>query len=96
VAKTPLNPDTNGSRLDQYERRLAASRETKNRSAPTATNVEPLAYRVRDATIALGIGTTSLYGLIKTGALKPIRIAGRTLIPATEIRRRLAAASSAA
>jgi excisionase family DNA binding protein len=46
-----------------------------------------LAYRVDEACHALGIGRTSLYELVKTGDLKIIRIAGRTLVPRSEIER---------
>ena len=45
------------------------------------------AYPVNDACHALGIKRTLLYALAKTGQLKLIRIAGRTLIPRSEIER---------
>ena len=49
---------------------------------------EPMAYRVNDACHALGgIGRTSLYDLIKSGELKIIKIAGRTMVPRSEIER---------
>ena len=48
---------------------------------------EPLAYRIADACYTLGIGRTSLYELVKTGELKLIKIAGRTLVPRSEIER---------
>ena len=52
------------------------------------TNVsEPLDYRISDACRLLGIGRTSLYGLAKTGELKLLRIAGRTVVPRSEIER---------
>ena len=47
----------------------------------------PMAYRVQDACYALGIGRTSLYELVKVGELKLLRIAGRTLVPHSELER---------
>lgn len=49
--------------------------------------VGKLAFRVDEACHALGIGRTSLYELVKTGELKLIKIAGRTLVPRSEIER---------
>jgi excisionase family DNA binding protein len=46
-----------------------------------------LAYRVDEACHALGIGRTSLYELVKSGELKLIKIAGRTLVPRSELER---------
>jgi len=46
-----------------------------------------LTYRVDEACHALGIGRTSLYELVKSGELKLIKIAGRTLIPRSELER---------
>lgn len=48
---------------------------------------EPIAYRVNDACHAIGLGRTKLYSLIAEGKLKPVKIAGRTLIPRSEIER---------
>lgn len=48
---------------------------------------ERFAYRVSDACIALGIGRTSLYKLVEQKQLRLIRIAGRTLVPRSEIER---------
>ena len=45
------------------------------------------AYPVNDACHALGIKRTSLYQLIKKQKLTAIKIAGRTLIPRSEIER---------
>lgn len=45
------------------------------------------AYRVGEACYALGIGRTSLYDLIKNKEIVAIKIAGRTLIPISEIER---------
>lgn len=46
-----------------------------------------LAFRIDEACHALGIGRTSLYEMAKTGQIKFIRIAGRTLVPRSEIER---------
>ena len=48
---------------------------------------ERFAYPVNDACHALGIKRTSLYELAKTGQLKFIKIAGRTLVPRSELER---------
>jgi len=48
---------------------------------------EIFAFRVNDACRAIGLGRTALYGLIAEGKLKPIKVAGRTLIPRSEIER---------
>lgn len=48
---------------------------------------DKLAYRVTEACAALGIGRTSLYELVKTGELKLIKIAGRSLVPRSELER---------
>jgi len=48
---------------------------------------ERLAYRVSEACAKLSIGRTSLYQLVKDGKLKLIKIAGRTLVPHSELER---------
>jgi excisionase family DNA binding protein len=45
------------------------------------------AYRVDDAAAMLGIGRVSLYKLVRKGQLRMIKIAGRTLVPRSEIER---------
>lgn len=52
-------------------------------TAPSA----PLAHRIPDACQRIGVGRSSLYELIKTGQLRTVRIAGRTLIPESELQR---------
>ena len=54
---------------------------------PRQLEASKLAYRVDEACDALGIGRTSLYGLVKSGELKLIRIAGRSLVPRSELER---------
>jgi excisionase family DNA binding protein len=48
-----------------------------------------LAYRINDACHVLSISRSSIYNMIGDGRLKSISIAGRTLIPRTEIDRLL-------
>lgn len=50
---------------------------------------ERMAYTVNAACAALSISRTSLYALVKKGELKRIRIAGRTLVPRSELERLL-------
>jgi excisionase family DNA binding protein len=45
------------------------------------------AYPITDACYALGIGRTSLYKMIGDGRIRTIMIAGRVLVPRTEIER---------
>jgi len=45
----------------------------------------PLAYRIRDAATALGIGRSTLYELIKDGEIAIVKVGSRTLITATEL-----------
>lgn len=40
----------------------------------------PLAYTVKQAAATLGLGRTTLYELIKTGELTPVKIRMRTLL----------------
>ena len=51
------------------------------------TITQPLTLRINDAAKALGIGRSSIYRLINQGKLRTVKIAGRTLVPATEVRR---------
>jgi excisionase family DNA binding protein len=54
---------------------------------PDATiPAEPLAYRISDACRVIGIGRTSLYELAADGKLSMIKVAGRTLVPASSLR----------
>ena len=62
-------------------------KQGSNEEYSTAPRLEPLAYRIADACHVLGVGRTSLYDLIKSGELRSIKIAGRTLVPRSEIER---------
>jgi excisionase family DNA binding protein len=54
---------------------------------------EPKARRIKDACAALGVGKSTLYKLRSEGKLRMVHIAGRTLVPESEIDR-LAAGDS--
>ena len=47
----------------------------------------PLLHSIQDSTQLLGIGRSSLYGLIGEGKICTVKIGRRTLIPDREIRR---------
>lgn len=48
-----------------------------------------LALRINDAASALGIGRSTLYALISKGEIKSAVIAGRRVVPVSELRRLL-------
>lgn len=48
---------------------------------------EKLVYRVREACVALGLGKTSFYKLVRDGQLRLIKIAGRSLVERSELER---------
>lgn len=56
-----------------------------NVSAPAP--VHPKARRVADACAALGISRATLYKLSVQGKVKLVKIAGRTVVPETELDR---------
>ncbi len=53
-------------------------------------DVTVLAYRIREACDACGVGRTRLYALIAEGKIEARQCGGRTLIPADSLRRFLA------
>lgn len=53
-----------------------------------------MAYRINDVCRVLSIGRSSIYNMIRDGRLKSVSIAGRTLIPRSEIDRLLMEAMS--
>ena len=48
-------------------------------------NAMPLSRRIPDACAALGVGKSTIYKLAAEGRLTLIRIAGRTVVPESEI-----------
>ncbi len=52
-----------------------------------AHELEPLAYTISEACFRLRIGRTSLYKLANCNKIRLIRIAGRTLVPHSELER---------
>ena len=44
-----------------------------------------LAYSIREACDASSLGRTTIYGHIKAGRLKTVRIGGRTVVPAESL-----------
>lgn len=51
------------------------------------TEHAPFSFRIADASRLLGIGRTSLYELAKSGKIKIIKIAGRSVVPRSELER---------
>jgi len=49
--------------------------------------MQQLAYRINDFSKISGLGRTSIYELIKRGDLRVVKVAGRTLVPASEAQR---------
>lgn len=53
-------------------------------------DLTPLAYSIRGACLATGLGKTYIYELIKRGKLQTRKIGKRRLIPADSLRRLIA------
>lgn len=49
--------------------------------SPAVSGPAPIAYGVREACAATGLGRSTLYELIRTKQLTSVKIAGRRLIP---------------
>ncbi|MEQ1539354.1 MAG: helix-turn-helix domain-containing protein [Sphingorhabdus sp.] len=49
--------------------------------------MEPIAISVNGAAKALGVGRSSIYGLLKSGRLEAIKIGRRTLLTTASINR---------
>lgn len=50
---------------------------------------DPLAYRISEFSLRIGIGKTKLFAMIKAGELRSVLIGNRRLIPAREAARLL-------
>jgi excisionase family DNA binding protein len=48
-----------------------------------------LAYRVKDFCERVGISSATFYKYVNLGRINPIKIGGRTLVPASEVERLL-------
>jgi len=53
--------------------------------APEPILLEPLAYRIEDAALVMGLSRTAVYLLLKEHLLKAVRRGKRIIIPRTEI-----------
>jgi excisionase family DNA binding protein len=51
----------------------------------TIPDTEPLLISVEETAHSLGIGRTTVYGLVRDGHLRTVKIGHRTLIPVAEI-----------
>lgn len=56
----------------------------------TTNTPAPITLRINDTCSVLGIGRSAVYKLIAEGRLRAIKIAGRTLVPRSEIERLVA------
>lgn len=54
---------------------------------PPSLPPEKLTYSIKEASKALGIGTTTLYKHLAKGELSAVKLGSRTLIPADALRR---------
>ena len=56
-------------------------------SRKSVEDIKPVAWRINDGAQRLSLSRASIYKLAATGKLRLIKIAGRTLIPDSEIER---------
>jgi excisionase family DNA binding protein len=65
----------------------AARRAKKSgrRSKAPAADERPMAWRIDDGARLLSLSRSTIYALARDGRLRLIRIAGRTLIPDSEV-----------
>lgn len=74
-------------RLDAIEARLAAVNdgiETLGERLDGGASVRG-ALGVKEAARALGVGRTTLYKLIRSGDIRPVKVRGRVLVPRAQI-----------
>ena len=70
--------------------RGAQSQRNRRAGAVAGPLPNAIAYTVRDACNATGVGRTTLYGLIAAGRVRAMKAGTRTLIEAESLRRYLA------
>ena len=81
-----MSPRPNSETYSERQARIAAQ------SGPG----DKLAYTVPEAAHALGVSETTVWELLKTGALRKIKLFGRTLIKREELARVIAEAEQEA
>jgi excisionase family DNA binding protein len=65
----------------------ACSRGVPQKSRAPSDELRPMAWRINDAARLLSVSRATIYLLARAGKLKLIRVAGRTLIPDSEVLR---------
>lgn len=85
---------------DPFQPPVKPTQESASFAAPTppaqfAMPSEKLAYTLKEASAALGVGKTTIYKALAKGALHAKKLGSRTLIPVDELQRWVASFSSA-
>ena len=80
-----VRPDVHGgTATGQISRRSALTQGTytraKSATDSTCPGVVPLLLRPREAAVMLGVSERALWGLIRTGALTPVRPTGMRVV----------------
>ena len=87
---SPKNKQSQRQRAERVQRRRekAAGRRLSKRAEREADVQSPrLAWPIDEGAHRIGIGRTSVYKLAAEGKLRLIKVAGRTLIPDSEVLR---------
>jgi hypothetical protein len=63
---------------------------TKRKRGPPATHVEPVLTTIRGAREILGLGNTTVWGLIKAGDLRTAKFGRRTMVEIASIHETIA------
>ena len=84
---SPQNKQSQRQRAKRVQRRRekAAGRRAKRAQQESDLPPQRLAWPVDEGAHRIGIGRTSVYKLAAEGRLRLIKVAGRTLIPDSEI-----------
>jgi excisionase family DNA binding protein len=72
------------------ETRTAANPQAITRTRMDTATAVPLAHTIPQSCARIGLGRSTLFDLIKAGAIKPIKVGRRTLIAETELQRYVA------